>query len=141
MPIISMANEWILRIETHPAIPFTCADGTGIAKGAVCKLTSPMTASLSDGDNDIFACVVQSEKIASDGFTTVSGYRGGIFECTVNGTCSKGDPLVTDSSTGGANKVALAATNEENVIAIALQDGTDEQRILVELRPTTMQLA
>lgn len=136
-----MANEWILRTETHPALNFTCANGVGIEKGAVCKMTTPMTAVLSDGDNDKFACIVQSEKIASDGTTSVSGYRGGIFECTVNGTCSVGDPLVTDSSTGGANKVAVAAVNEENVIAYALQDGTDEARILVELRPTTMQLA
>lgn len=136
-----MANEWTLRVETHPAINFTCADGAGLAKGAVCKMTDPMTASISNGDNDIFACVVQSEKIASDGITSVSGYRGGIFEATINGTCNAGDPLVTDSSTGGANKLAVAAVNEENVVAYALETATDEERILVELRPTTMQLA
>lgn len=136
-----MANEWELVVETHMAIPFVAAVGTGIERGAVCKLTSPMTASLSAGDNDIFACIVKTEKVASDGTNAVSGYRGGIFRATVNGTCSAGDPMVTDSSTGGANKIALAATNEENVICYAMQDGTDEQRILVELRPTTMQLA
>jgi len=136
-----MANEWDLVLETEPAIPFNCADGTGIERGACCKMTDNMTAILSDGDNDIFACIVKTEKIASDGFTTVSGYRGGIFRATINGTCSAGDPLVTDSSTGGANKLAVAAINEEHVVAYALQDGTDEERILVELRPTTMQLA
>lgn len=136
-----MANEWTLKVETHRPIQFKCADGTGIEKGSVCKLTDPMTASLSDGDNDIFACVTQTEKIANDGTTYVSGYRGGIFEATINGTCSAGDPLVTDSSTGGSNKLAVAATNEEHIVAIALEDATDEERILVELRPTTMQLA
>lgn len=136
-----MADEWILRVETHPALNFTCADGTTIEKGAVCKMTDPMTVALSNGDNDVFGCIVQSEKIASDGITSVSGYRGGIFEATINGTCNVGDPLVTDSSTGGSNKLAVAATNEENVVAYALETATDEERILVELRPTTMQLA
>ena len=91
-----------------------------------------------DGD---FAGIAQSEKIANDGTTTIAVYRGGIFEMTLNGTCTAGDPLVTDSSTGGSNKVALAATNEEHVIGYALETGTNGERILVEIRPTTMQLA
>lgn len=132
-----MANEWTLKCETHPAINFNSS--TAIEKGTVCKMTDNMTAVISDGDNDIVAGVAQSEALSTD--SSVSLFRGGVFECTLNGTCSTGDPLVTDSSTGGSNKVALAATNEEHIIGIALQDGTDEERILVELRPTTMQLA
>jgi hypothetical protein len=105
-----MADEWKLKVETHKAINFTCAEATTIEKGSVCKLTDPMTASLSDGDNDIFAGIVKSEKIGGDGNTSVALFRGGIFEATINGTCSAGDPLVTDSSTGGSNKLAVAAT-------------------------------
>lgn len=135
-----MANEWTLKIETHQPIPFTCAVDTVFEKGQVCKLTDPMTAVKSNGDNDIFACIVQSEKL-SNSKTKLSGYRGGIFEATLNGTCTIGQPLVTDSSTGGENKLAVAAANEENVVAIALEAGSDEERIMVELNPTVMKLA
>lgn len=135
-----MADEWVLKIETEIGIPFTCAVDTVFEKGEVCRLTDPMTAVKSNGDNDIFACVVQSEKL-SNSKTRLTGYRGGYFEATINGTCTAGDSLVTDSSTGGSNKLAAATANEENVVAIAMETATDEERILVHLNPTVMKLA
>ena len=39
-----MALETTLVIETGKPIFMTCADGTGIAKGAVLMLSDPMTA-------------------------------------------------------------------------------------------------
>ena len=124
-----MANEAILIIETEKPIPMTCADGTGIEKGAVCKLTSPMTAILSDGDNDYTAGIAQSEKIANTGVNSVSIYRGGVFRMHVNGAVTAGQSVGTSSSTGGANQVAASTTKP---CGIALQDGTDED-ILVEI--------
>ena len=132
-----MANEATLRIETHVPINFTCADGTGIEKGALVKLSSPMTASLSDGNNDIVAGIVQSDKIAGSGIASVSVFRGGVFAVNVNGTVSAGDPVVFN----GSNQVKLAVANQENIAGYMLEDATDGQTKLMELRPTTMQLA
>lgn len=136
-----MSNEAVLVVETELPINYTCADGTGIEKGAICKNASPMTASLSDGNNDIVAGIVQSEKIASDGITSVPIYRGGIFRVYCSGSLSAGDPVVTDGTSGFSNYVVKATTNQENILGIMLEDATAGQQKLMELRPTTMQLA
>ena len=70
-----MTNETVCKIETHIPINFTSA--TAIEKGAILKMTSPMTAALADGDNDIIAGIAQSEVSSTD--TSVSVYRGGVF--------------------------------------------------------------
>ena len=137
-----MTNEAVLKIETHIPINFTCSTLVTIEKGAIVKMTDPMTAVLADGDNDIVAGIVQSEKLAAE--TTqdsVAVFRGGVFRVTCSGTISTGDPVVTGASTGGTNYVAKAVINNENILGIMLEDATDGQTKLMELRPTTMQLA
>lgn len=134
-----MTNEAVLKIETHIPINYTCSTTVTIEKGAILKNTNPMTAVLSSGHNDIVAGIAQSEKKAAD--TTqdsVSIFRGGVFSVTVSGSVSTGDPVVTSSVT---NRVAFAAINNENILGIMLEDGTNGQTKLMELRPTVMQLA
>ena len=72
-----MANEAVLMIETELPIPFTCADGTGIAKGTVLKMADLATVSLADGTNDIVGGITGTEKIAYDGRVRVDVYRCG----------------------------------------------------------------
>ena len=50
-----MANEATLIVETELPINFTVANATGIEKGALLKITDPMTAALSDGAADRIA--------------------------------------------------------------------------------------
>ena len=134
-----MADEAVLKVETHIPVNFTCATGVTIEKGAIVKMTNPMTAVLASADNDIVAGIVQSEKLAADTTqTSVAVFRGGIFRVTVSGTTSVGDPVKISSV---ANRVALAVINQENVIGIMLENATNGQTKLMELRPTTMQLA
>lgn len=100
-----MANEATLIFETSLPIPFTCDNATGIEKGTILQLTSPMTVSASSADNQTFAGIAAEEKIANDGKTTIGVYVSGVF-------------LVTDSGAGigvgdfakiaGANLVATA---------------------------------
>lgn len=132
-----MANEAVLIYETHLPIPMTVANATGIEKGTVLKLADPLTASAQTALNDIVAGICATEKIASDGLTKTAVYRGGIFKMTASGSITVGDPVVTAT----ANKVVTSAVNEENVLGIALETATDGETLLVELRPTRMQLA
>ncbi len=135
-----MSNEAVLKIETHIPINFTCSTTVTIEKGAIVKMTDPMTAVLADGYNDIVAGIVQSEKLAAEtSQNSVAVFRGGLFRVTVSGSVSAGDPVVTAS--GSANKVEIAVINHENIVGIMLESGTDGQTKLMELRPTTMQLA
>ena len=136
-----MANEAVLKVETHIPINFTCSTGTTIEKGAIVKMTNPMHAVLSDGDNDVVGGIVQSEKLAAETTqNSVSVFRGGVFRVTCSGTGSAGDPVVTAAGST-TNAVVLAVINNENILGIMLEDWTDGQTKLMELRPTTMQLA
>ena len=137
-----MTNEAVLKVETHMPINFTCSTTVTIEKGAICKMTSPMTASLADGDVDIAAGICASEKLAAEtSQDSVAIYRGGIFRVEVCGSVSDGDPVVTNAAAGGSNTVKVADANEEQILGIMLEDGTDGQFKLMELRPTVMQLA
>tara|TARA_Y100000310_G_scaffold58013_1_gene53172 strand:+ start:3358 stop:3783 length:426 start_codon:yes stop_codon:yes gene_type:complete len=140
-----MAGEAVVMIETNLPIPMTCANGTGIEKGSVLVLSDPFTvAACTTGTvNQKFGGIAAEEKIASDGLVKVAVYREGIFKVTISGNVTVGEGLVLDGvATAGTatNKFSVGATNAENVAGIALETGTDGQTILMEVRPTSMQL-
>ena len=137
-----MALETVLVVETALPINFTCADGTGIEKGSVCKMTDNMTAVLSDGDTDIVAGITQNEKIASDGTTSVAIYREGVFRGYAGAAgVTVGSAIITDSATGAANELVDADVNSENIVGIALETATDGNTFLFELKPMAVNLA
>ena len=67
-------------------VRYTVADGTGIAKGALLKITDPRTAQATSADNDPFCGIAAHEKVASDGTTTIAAYTHGIFD--INGAAA-----------------------------------------------------
>lgn len=137
-----MALEAVLIHETSVPIPFTCADGTGIEKGTILKLTDPMTVAAADGDTDIVAGIAAEEKIASDGKTKIAVHTRGIFKGFAGAAgCSVGDALITDVATGAANELVSADVNSENIVGRALETATDTQSFLFELNPFTVNLA
>lgn len=136
-----MASETTLVIETAPPIPFTCADGTGIEKGAILKLTDPMTASLADGDGDKIAGIAAAEKIANDGNTKIPVYRAGIFKGLAGTSITVGDPIDTHASTGATNELAAAPVNGEHLVGVSLETANDGHTFLFELKPTDVNLA
>jgi len=105
-----MANEAVLMFETHPAIPLTVADGAGIEKGTLLKLSDPMTVAATSADNDIFAGVAAEEKVASDGRTKLAVYTGGVFRVKDSGSgVTVGDTVVVK----GANLVGTHTTLDQ----------------------------
>jgi len=136
-----MANEATLIMEYQPPVMFTVADGTGIEKGAILKMTDPMTASLSDGDGDIIAGIAAEEKIASDGKTKLAVYRHGIFKVLAGANITAGQGVDTHSSTGAANEVAPIGAAGDNLLGIALESFNDTETGLIELRPISRDMA
>lgn len=129
-----MANEATIVFRTHHAIPFTVANVTGIERGAILKMTDPLTAALSDGADDVIAGIAASEKIASDGKIKLGVYRGGIFKVTLSGSATVGDPLGT--TTGSVNQVKVAGVlSGSKILGYALETGTTGETILMEVRP------
>jgi hypothetical protein len=137
-----MALETTLVFETEVPIPFTCADGAGIEKGSILKLTDPMTVAVADGDTDIVAGIAAEEKIASDGKVTIGVYRRGIFKGFAGAAgATVGAALITDVATGAANEIVNADVNSENILGRSLETATDTQSFLFELNPFTVNLA
>ena len=127
----------ILDTETERPVNMTCADGVGIEKGTLLKLSDPNTVAASDGDTDIIAGVAAEEKIASDGKTKIAVYRGGYFIATAGGNCTVGKTLMSYSSTGDANDL-IDGTNAalySKAVGIALETATDGETFLYELCP------
>lgn len=131
--------EAVLQIETHIPINFTCSTTVTIEKGAICKMETPMTAVLSSTSNSIVAGIAQSEKLAAETTqNSVAIFRGGVFRVMCSADLSDGDPVITGDI---ANTVMLAAINDENILGVMLEDASAGESKLMELRPTTMQLA
>jgi len=134
-----MSDEAVLKVETHIPVNFTCSTLVTIEKGAICTMSDKMTAATTTAANGIVAGIAQSEKLAAD--TTqdsIAIYRGGIFRVNCCGSVGVGDPVNMGAR---VNSVKTATANEENIIGIMMEAGTDNQTKLMELRPTTMQLA
>ena len=131
-----MANEAVLIVETERPVNFTCADGAGIEKGAILKMTDPMTAVLADGDGDIVAGIAAEEKIASDGKTKIAVFRAGIFRVLAGAAgITVGLALDTHASTGAANEVAAAPAGAGHSLGYALETAGDTETFLMELKP------
>ncbi len=132
-----MTNEAVLRQEYSLPVNFTCADGTGIEQGAILKLSDPMTAALADGDEDYVAGICHTEKIASDGTTSVSVYIDGVFDLVASGSITAGTAVATHASTGGSNVVAAATATAVGckTLGIALETASEGESILVRLQP------
>ena len=130
-----MANETVLVLETETPISMTCALATGIEKGAILKMTSPMTAVLADGDGDIVAGICAKEHIANTG-TTVSVYRGGIFRVLAGAAgITVGLAIDTHASTGATNEVAPSPAGAGHQLGVALETKGDASTFLMELKP------
>ena len=133
-----MANEAVLIYELAPPIPFTVADGTGIEKGAILKLTDPMTAIINSGANDAVAGIAAEEKIASDGKTKLGVYTRGVFRVLAGGAVTVGDMVEVHSVVNEVVTATQTASATANLLGRALETASDTDTFLVELNPITI---
>jgi len=132
-----MANEAIMKIETGLSIPFNCLDGTGIEKGCLLKLSGGLSCIAHSALGDMFAGIAATEKIVSNGTTSVGVYREGIALCYVSGALVAGQVLQLGPQ---ANHMVLADTaanvSGARTCGIILEDnaGALAQKY-VEIRP------
>lgn len=129
-----MADEHDLIFETSVPIPFTVADGTGIEKGSLLKMTDPKTAIITSAANDCVAGILAEEKIASDGITEAPVYRAGIFKGTASGSITVGDALQTELP---ANHLkTITNMSGANIVGYSLETATTGQTFFYELKPS-----
>lgn len=130
-----MANEAVIRERSSnplDCIDFTVADGTGIEKGTLLKVTDPRTAAACDGESDVIAGIAAREKVANDGRTRLAVFRRGIFDMNASGAIPVGAPVM---AAGAANQVKLAAVTASGamVIGTALETASDAETIQIDL--------
>ena len=114
-----MVNEAIIRDRLQNPLDFTVADGTGIEKGTILKLTSPRTAATSSAAGDEIAGIAAREKVALDGRTQLAVYRQGIFDLKASGAIPVGAAV---KSEGHDNYVIISgAVSGSSVLGYALE--------------------
>ena len=86
---------------------YTVADGAGIAKGTLLKLTTPNTAAASAADNDVCAGIAWMEKVASDGSTEIVAALDGVWGIT---TSAAAITVGEDVGINGANEIKKYTT-------------------------------
>jgi len=137
-----MALETVLLYELEPPVPFTCADGTGITKGALLILSDPNTVATTTGDTDAIIGIAAEDKIASDGKTKIAVYMRGIFKGFAGAAgVTAGQALISDTATGAANELVIADVNSEHIVGRALETATDTESFMFLLAPFSVNLA
>lgn len=131
-----MADEAILMVETELPIMMTVGNATAVAKGSALILANPMTVTVhAANDEAIFGGIAKEEKIASDGKTKVSVYRGGIFILTGSAAISAG-AVISLSGTAQRFKTSDATCLQSIGAGIALEDcGGAGETFMAEIRP------
>lgn len=132
-----MANEATILIQTEVAIPYTCADGTGIEKGALLKISDPRTVALSSANYDYIAGIAVDEKIASNGVTQIGVIKRGRVKMKLSGSCTAGDPVCSYADTNYPNYVGTAkgvvAASGSAILGTFEETGTAGETVMVWL--------
>jgi len=134
-----MANEAViveLLGNRGEVLDFTIADAQAVAKGTLMKTIDPRACSGASAavDNEVFAGIAASEKVASDGQTRLGLYTKGIFDLKVNSSvavtlgahvCMSGANLIRDAveaeiAAGAAVGIALETGSVDEVIQVAV---------------------
>jgi len=128
-----MANEHILVLQKTAPVPFTVSNTVAIPKGSLLKYATPRTASSANGTNDLIAGVAVSEKIASDGRTTlgVIAGPGDEFVAYLSGTGTVGDCVSSIATYTNyiASTGAASALSGIKRLGFLLESGTNGQQV------------
>lgn len=116
-----MSNEHTLMTQKTFPISMTCADGVGIEKGAILKMSDPNTAATTTAANDPIAGIAYTEKIANDGNTEIAVLAGpgDELKAIASGTVALGDPLVVAVEGAGGGFNALASGQDLGLAALS----------------------
>jgi len=117
---------------------FTCAEGTGIAKGTLLKIADPATVSKSTSEGDVIIGVAAAEKIASNGTTQIPVHTSGYFKAYLSGAIVAGEPLMNYYDATYQNHVHAAWPTQSllsggKTFGMALETGANTESIRVLL--------
>lgn len=127
-----MVWEAILREWRENPTSYTVADGTGIEKGALLKVTDPETAIIVSGAADPIAGIAAVEKVASDGSTRLSVFKRGLFDMYASGSIVI-NKAVSASATPNFVLQSLPNISGGQLIGICQETASDGELVLIEV--------
>jgi hypothetical protein len=139
-----MAREAVLRdTGTLTKRRYTCATGTGIAKGTFLKNADPSTASASTGTGDPFigfahADVNKSTDTSFNTETSITAEKGGMYELVASGNIVV-NALVKTAAPGNyvmqctAADIAQGLYSMNIIVGVAREAGSADETINVEV--------
>jgi len=136
-----MALEAELYYELELPVPMTCADGTGIEKGALLELNDDATVTTTNADSDKIVGIAANEKIASDGVVKIGVYLRGVFIGYAGTDGVTVGRAIRMDSTAAANEFSVASANEEGIVGTAWATAADGERFKFLLNPINPVLA
>lgn len=110
-----MANEAViieLLGDAGNVVRFTVANAGAIPKGTLMTHGDDRTIVISSADNQSFAGIAASEKVASDGQTTLGVYTCGIFTLVDSGA---DETLGNHASIAGANVISTTVAGSDDL--------------------------
>lgn len=134
-----MANEAViieLLGKAGDPINYTVADGNAIPKGTVLELEDERTAKVASGAGCVIAGIAASEKVASDGSTTLAVYTNGIFDlkCAAGGTATLGSFVRAAAATDNTITAATTLDNETGkAIGKSLATGVNNEVVAIRV--------
>lgn len=130
-----MANEALIRDRFSNPMDYTVADGTGIAKGALLKISDLRTAAIADGTGDVLAGIAAREKIADDGRTQLAVFYDGVFDMYASGAITVGAPVLSVLHFPNYVVEDLAGTaSGAKVLGTALETAADGEQFQVKVK-------
>lgn len=115
-------------------IRFTCIDGVPLPKGSLLELSADRTVQVATTDTACFVGIAASEKVASDGSTTIAAYTDGIFDLLSDtGTDVVGTMMAISSVDNtletGVDADMLSGANVGYMVEAGTNAGTEAVRI------------
>lgn len=128
-----MAFEPSVKEVLGDVINWTVADGTGIEQYTLCKATDPRTASASDTAGEMIAGLAHSEKIASDGVTSLGMIEDAIIDGYMSGAGLIGQAVC---SAGADNyfKVATKGLSGAQICGYLLETASDNEQVQIRFK-------
>lgn len=139
-----MAREAVLRDnKVLVSRRYTCATGTGIAKGTYLKCADPYTASASTGTGDHFvgfahADVNKSTDTSFNTETSITADKGAMYELVASGAITVGQYVKTAVPGNYVMAVTTADMTDLSyalIVGIARETAADGETINVEALP------
>lgn len=128
-----MADEAICIVAPTRFHQYTVADANALPKGTLLAMSDPNTAAATSADNDVFAGICMTEKVANDGVTQITAALDGVWalDCTAAGITVGNQVTI-----GGANQIKIYTTLDDEkgyVVGRALETTAGSETIMVRL--------